>query len=59
MSPTTWDIIFVAAAIFGALASALYYVGGVRNQDRLLSRLAAAAFVAFSAAAVVYLWRAA
>jgi membrane protein YdbS with pleckstrin-like domain len=57
MSPRAWDIIFVTAAVVCALVSARYYVVGVLDKDRPLSRWAAAAFAVFSVAAVVYLWR--
>jgi hypothetical protein len=50
------DIIFVSVALLGALASARYYVLGVLDGDRTLSRAAAAMFVGFCIAAVVYLW---
>ena len=56
MSPRTLDVIFVSVALFGALASARYYVVGVLDRDRTLSRAAAAAFLGFGIAAVVYLW---
>ena len=56
MSPRTLDIIFVSVALLGALASARYYVVGVLAKDRPLSRAAAAAFLGFCIAAVVYLW---
>ena len=56
MSPRALDIIFVSVALFGALASARYYVLGVLDRDRPLSRAAAAAFLGFSITAVVYLW---
>jgi hypothetical protein len=50
------DIIFVFVALLGALASARYYVLGVLDQDRALSRAAAAMFLGCCIAAVVYLW---
>jgi hypothetical protein len=50
------DIIFVSTALLGALASAWYYVLGVLDQDRALSRAAAAMFLGCCIAAVVYLW---
>ncbi len=56
MSPRALDIIFVSVALLGALGSARYYVQGVLSRDRLLSRSAAAAFLGFTSAAVVYLW---
>ena len=56
MSPRALDFIFVSVALFGALVSAYYYVAGVLHKDRLLSRSAAAAFLGFCIAAVVYLW---
>lgn len=56
MSSRAMDIIFVSVALFGALVSARYYVAAVVDRDRPLSRTAAAAFVGFCLAAVVYLW---
>ncbi len=56
MSPRALDIIFVSVALLGALTSARYYVVGVLEKDRPLSRAAAAAFLGFCIAAVVYLW---
>jgi hypothetical protein len=56
VSPGALDIIFVSVALLGALASARYYVLGVLDGDRTLSRAAAAMFVGFCIAAVVYLW---
>ena len=57
MSPSkALDIIFVSVALLGALASAWYYVVGVLEKDRPLSRAAAAAFLGFCTAAAVYLW---
>ena len=56
MSPRALHIIFISVALLGALASARYYVVGVLDKDRTLSRAAAAAFLGFCIAAVVYLW---
>ena len=56
MSDRALDVIFVSVALLGALASARYFVLGVLDEDRRLSRSAAAAFLGFSLAAVVYLW---
>ena len=56
MSPRTLDIIFVSAAVFGALISARYYVVGILIKDRPLSRAAAFGFLGFCLAAAVYLW---
>ena len=55
MSPRALDIIFVSVALLGALASARYYVLGVLDEDRALSR-AAAMFLGCCIAAVVYVW---
>jgi hypothetical protein len=55
VSPRTLDIIFVSAAVFGALISARYYVVGILIKDRPLSRAAAFGFLGFCLAAV-YLW---
>lgn len=57
MSNRTLDFIFIGTALFGALGCARYYVLGVLDRDRLISRTAAAGFVVFTAAAVVYFWR--
>ncbi len=56
MSPRALDIIFVSVALLGALTSARYYVVGVLEKDQPLARAAAAAFLGFCIAAVVYLW---
>ena len=56
MSLRALDIIFVSVALLGALASARYYVLGVLDEDRALSRAAAAMFLGCCIAAVVYLW---
>jgi len=50
------DIIFVSAAVFGALMSARYYVVGILIKDRPLSRAAAFGLLGFCLAAAVYLW---
>ena len=57
MSARALDIIFVSTALLGALASAWYYVLGVLDEDRALSRAAAAMFLGCCIAAVVYLWK--
>ena len=56
MSLRALDIVFVSVALLGALASARYYVLGVLDEDRALSRAAAAMFLGCCIAAVVYLW---
>ena len=56
MSDRALDIVFISVALIGALASARYYVVAVLDKDRRLSRAAAAAFLGFCLAAVVYLW---
>jgi hypothetical protein len=56
VSPRALDIIFVSTALLGAVASAWYYVLGVLDEDRALSRAAAAMFVGCCIAAVVYVW---
>ena len=56
MSDRALDVIFVSVALLGALASAWYFVLGILDKDRPLSRSAAAAFLGFCLAAVVYLW---
>ena len=57
MSTRTWDVIFIGTAIFGALGCARYYVVGVLDRDRLISRTAAAGFFLCTIAAVLYFWR--
>jgi hypothetical protein len=57
MSDRTWDIIFIGVAIFAALGCGYYYVQGVIDRDRWLSRLAAGGIFLFSIAAVLYFWR--
>lgn len=57
MSTRTLDVIFVSAALLGALGCFYYYIRGVLNRDRLLARSAAIAFVVLSVAAVFYWWR--
>ena len=56
MSSRALDIVFVAVALLGALASAWYYVVGVLDKDRALSRAAVVAFMGFSITVAVYLW---
>ena len=56
MSPGALDIIFVSVALLGVLASAWYYVLGVLDEDRALSRAAAAMLLGCCIAAVVYVW---
>jgi hypothetical protein len=56
VSSRALDIVFVSVALLGALASAWYYVLGVLDEDRALSRAAAAMFLGCCIAAVVYLW---
>jgi hypothetical protein len=51
------DFIFVGTALFAALGCARYYVVGVLDRDRLISRTAAAGFFVFTIAAVLYFWR--
>lgn len=51
------DYIFVGTALLGALGCAYYYVVGVLDRDRLISRTAAAGFFVCIIAAVLYfLW---
>lgn len=57
MSDRTWDIVFIGTAIVATLGCGYYYVIGVVHRDRGLARLAAAGFLLFSVAAVLYFWR--
>jgi hypothetical protein len=57
VSDRTWDIVFIVVALFGALGCARYYVLGVLEKDRLISRSAAAGFFLCTIAAVLYFWR--
>jgi hypothetical protein len=57
VSNSQLDYIFVGTALLAALGCARYYVLGVLDRDRLISRTAAAGFFVFTIAAVVYfLW---
>jgi hypothetical protein len=58
MSATLWDLVFFAVAFLAATGCAYYYVRGVLDEDRLLSRSAAVAFFLFGVVAAVSLLRA-
>ena len=57
MSTGTLDALLLAVALFAVAASAYYYVAGVLDGDRLLSRSATVAFVLFGVLAAVFLMR--
>lgn len=57
MSAWVWNVVFVVVAVLGALTAARYYVVGVLARDRPLARSAAAMFLVFTVAAVLYFWR--
>jgi len=51
------DFLILAVALFAMVASAYYYVAGVLDGDRLLSRSATVVFVLFGVlAAVPFIW---
>ena len=58
MSERTLDVIFVSAALLGALGCVYYYIRGVLNRDRLLSRAAMITAIVLGVTAVAYWWRA-
>lgn len=53
MSARTWDIFLLAAALLCAVGFALYYVRGVLDGDRTLTRVSAVGFFFLCAAAVI------
>lgn len=56
MGAGTWDVVLCAAALLCAAGFAWYYVRGVLDGDRTLSRAAAVGFFVLSvAAAVIFL----
>ena len=57
MSPTAQDAIDLALCMLFAAGSFYYYVAGVVDENRALSRSAALAFLVFLVAAVVFLVR--
>ena len=57
MSTQTRDIFMVAVALLASVALAYYYVLGVLDKDRLLSRGALLGFLVFCALAVILLVR--
>ena len=58
MSARTLDVIFVCAALLGALGCVYYYIRGVLNSDRLLSRSAIITAMVLGVSAAAYWWRA-
>jgi hypothetical protein len=57
VSTGTLDVLLLAVALFAVAASAYYYVAGVLDGDRLLSRSATVVFVLFGVlAAVPFIW---
>jgi hypothetical protein len=57
VSTGTRDALILAVALFAVAAFAYYYVAGVLEGDRLVSRSAAVAVVLFGVVAVVFLVR--
>ena len=53
----TRDLLLFAVALFGTGASLYYYVAGVLDNDRLLSRVSLVAFVLFGVLAAAMLLR--
>jgi hypothetical protein len=58
VSAGTLDVMFVSVAVLGALGCVYYYIRGVLNSDRLLSRAAAITAMVLGVTAVAYWWRA-
>ena len=57
MSPGAWDALNLALCLLFAAGCFYYYVAGVVDENRALSRSAALAFLVFFAGAVVFLVR--
>jgi hypothetical protein len=57
MSTVTRDLFMFAVALFAAVAFVYYYVRGVLDEDRLLSRGAVGMFLLFGAVATIMLVR--
>ena len=57
MSAEAWDVLDLVLALLFAIGFFYYYVAGVVDRNRALSRASALAFVAFVAAAVLFLVR--
>jgi len=57
VSAEAWDVLDLVLALLFAIGFFYYYVAGVVDRNRALSSASALAFVAFVAAAVVFLVR--
>jgi hypothetical protein len=57
VSPTTWDVVDLALAVLIAAGFYYYYVAGVVDENRALSRASALAFLICGAVAVWMLVR--
>ncbi len=57
MSTVLRDTLILAVALLGMVAFAYYYVRGVFEKDRLVSRAAVVAFVLCAALGVVFIIR--
>ena len=57
MSPGLRDTLILAVTLLGMVAFAYYYVRGVFERDRLVSRAAAVAFVLCAMLGVVFVVR--
>lgn len=53
MNPETWDPILLAVSVLGAIGMAFYYVRGVVDQDRWVTRGALVGFLIFGVVIVV------
>jgi hypothetical protein len=51
---STQDLILISTALVATAVNAVFFVGGVLDGDRRLSRAAAAAFLVFGVAAAVF-----
>jgi hypothetical protein len=58
VNPSTQDLILISTALVATAVNAVFFVMGVLDGDRRLSRAAAAAFFVFGLAAATFLWRA-
>ncbi len=57
MSAETWDVVLFVGSLLCMAGFAWYFVQGVLDGDRTLSRAAAAGFFVLAAAAVICLTR--
>ncbi len=57
MSTGTRDLLLLVVALFAVAASAYYYVAGVLDNDRLLSRSSVVTFVLFGVLGVLLVAR--